>query len=177
MSPTTDSMITSSTHKTDAPLIIMKVYLRFNESKILTIYYSIDVICDLSLSEVLDASLGILPNNVIKYCETSLLLDSYTKASIKEELASRSFSLTILHEEDKISIRKEKILHTVISQIIASSSPISLTSHMYSDELYAKNRSKHKSEFKSNKKPSSSKLTKPAPSLDTKPKLDTKSKF
>ena len=86
MSPTTDSMITPSAHKTGAPPTIIKVYLRFNESKILTICHDIDIICNSSLSEVLDTSLGILTNNVIKYCETSSLLDSYTKVSAKDEL-------------------------------------------------------------------------------------------
>ena len=115
MSPTTDSIITPSTYKTDTPPTIMKVYLRFNESKILTICRDIDVICDSSLSKVLDASLGFLTNNVIKYCETSSLLDSYTKASVKDELIDRFFSLTILYEGDEISIKEERMIHAVMS--------------------------------------------------------------
>ena len=87
MSLTIDSIITPSVHKIDTHPAIMKVYLRFIESKILTICHDINVICDSSLSEVLDALLGILTNNVIKYCKTSSLLDSYAKASVNEELA------------------------------------------------------------------------------------------
>ena len=136
-------MITPSLHKTDAPPTIMKVYLRFNESKILIICHNIEVIYDSSLSEVLDASLGILTNNVIKYCETSFFLDSWTKVSVKDKLIEQSFSLTILHEGDEISIREGKMLHTVMSQLIASSSSISLTYHAYDKEPYAKSRSKH----------------------------------
>ena len=88
MSPSADSIMTSSTHKTGASPIIMKLYLRFNESKILTICHNIRVICDSSLSKILDALLGILTNNAIKYCKTSSLLDNYTKASAKEELVT-----------------------------------------------------------------------------------------
>ena len=115
MSSTIDSMITLSTHKTDAPPAIMKVYVRFNELKVLTIYHNIDITHDLFLSEVLGALLGILTNTIIKYCETSSLLDSYTKASAKEELADRSFSLNILYEGDEISIIEGKMLHAMMS--------------------------------------------------------------
>ena len=68
----------------DTPPMIMKVYLRFNKSKILTIYHNIVILHNLSLSKVLDVLLGILTNNAIKNYETSSLLDSYTKVSVKD---------------------------------------------------------------------------------------------
>ena len=152
-------MITLSVRKIGTPLTIIKMRLRFNELKILTICHDINVICNSSLSKVLDTSLGILTNTVIKYCETSFFLDSWTKVSVKDKLIEQSFSLTILHEGDEISIREGKMLHTVMSQLIASSSSISLTYHAYDNKPCAKSRSKYKSESKSDKKPSSSETT------------------
>ena len=63
-----------------------------------------------------------------------------------------------------------------MSQLITTSSPISLTYYTYSNKFYIKGRNKHKPESKSNKKLSSSKLSKSIPSSDTKLKSDIKSK-
>ena len=117
-------MITPSAHKTGStgPPSIFKVYLNYNLKQILTMCHSLNLIYDPSTTEVEDKSLGTLTNDVTKYCKASTLISSSTKKTLETLLSTQTFSLTISHEGDEISIAKEKILHTLMSELIASES-------------------------------------------------------
>ena len=147
MSPTKNSMITPSVHKTTSTGLpsIFKVCLKYNSKWILAMYYSLDLIYDSSTTEVEDKSLGTLTDDVTKYCKLSTLISSSAKKLLETLLLSWVLSLTISCKGDEISIAEGKMLCTLMPKLIAIEFQIIVTCYIFDKNSATKFSSKSES--------------------------------